>query len=64
VFDEIPHSEKVLKGHQNSDDHCIMAWDHYMHVASFKAWKDRLVVGVQVKALFLRRVLRGATIFP
>jgi hypothetical protein len=30
VFDEIPHSEKVLKRHQNSDDPCIMAWDHYM----------------------------------
>jgi hypothetical protein len=29
VFDEIPHSEKVLKRHQNSDDPCIMAWDHY-----------------------------------
>jgi hypothetical protein len=29
VFDEIPHSEKVLKRHQNSDDSCIMAWDHY-----------------------------------
>jgi hypothetical protein len=30
VFDEIPHSEKVLKRHQNSDDPCIMAWDHYI----------------------------------
>jgi hypothetical protein len=29
VFDEIPHSEKVLKRHQNNDDPCIMAWDHY-----------------------------------
>ena len=29
MFDEIPHSEKVLKRHQNSDDPCIMAWDHY-----------------------------------
>jgi hypothetical protein len=29
VFDEIPHSEKVLKRHQNSDDPCMMAWDHY-----------------------------------
>jgi hypothetical protein len=30
VFDEIPHSEKVLKRHQNSDDPYIMAWDHYI----------------------------------
>ena len=30
MFDEIPHSEKVLKRHQNSDDPCIMSWDHYM----------------------------------
>ena len=29
MFDEIPHSEEVLKRHQNSDDPCIMAWDHY-----------------------------------
>jgi hypothetical protein len=29
VFDEIPHLEKVLKRHQNNDDPCIMAWDHY-----------------------------------
>jgi hypothetical protein len=32
VFDEIPHSEKVLKRHQNSDDPCIMAWDHYISI--------------------------------
>jgi len=30
VFDEIPHSEKVLKRHQNRDDPCIVAWDHYI----------------------------------
>jgi hypothetical protein len=36
VFDEIPHSEKVLKRHQNCDDPCIMAWDHYsMNWASY-----------------------------
>jgi hypothetical protein len=32
VFDEIPHSTKVLKRHQNHDDPDdpgIMAWDHY-----------------------------------
>jgi hypothetical protein len=29
VFDEIPQPENVLKRHQNSDDPCIMAWDHY-----------------------------------
>jgi hypothetical protein len=34
VFDEIPHSEKVLKRHQNSDDPCIMAWDHYMMISN------------------------------
>jgi hypothetical protein len=39
VFDEIPHSEKVLKRHQNSDDPCIMAWDHYMDTA---LWHHRL----------------------
>jgi hypothetical protein len=32
VFDEIPHSEKVLKRHQKSDDPCIMDWDHYTTV--------------------------------
>jgi hypothetical protein len=31
VFDEIPHSEKVLKRHQDRDDPCIMAWDHYIY---------------------------------
>jgi hypothetical protein len=32
LFDEIPQPEKkVLKRHQNSDDPCIMAWDHYSH---------------------------------
>jgi hypothetical protein len=30
VFDEIPQPEKVLKRHQNRDDPCIMAWDHYI----------------------------------
>jgi hypothetical protein len=30
VFDEIPHSEKVLKRHQNRDDPCIMALNHYI----------------------------------
>jgi hypothetical protein len=34
VFDEIPHSEKVLKRHQNNDDPCIMAWDHYRFPSS------------------------------
>jgi hypothetical protein len=29
VFNEIPHSEKVLKRHQNHDDPSIMAWDNY-----------------------------------
>jgi hypothetical protein len=38
VFDEIPHSEKVLKRHQNSDDPCIMAWDHY-------TWRTILLSG-------------------
>jgi hypothetical protein len=36
VFDEIPHSEKVLKRHQNSDDPCIMAWDHYKKKAKIQ----------------------------
>jgi hypothetical protein len=35
-----------------------------VHIASLKAWKDWSVIGVQLKALFLRRVVRGATIFP
>jgi hypothetical protein len=34
VFDKIPHSEKVLKRHQNRDDPGIMAWDHYIHPSS------------------------------
>jgi hypothetical protein len=34
-----------------------------VHIASFKAWKDWFVVGVQLKALFLRRVVRGPQFF-
>jgi hypothetical protein len=30
VFDEIPQPGKSFKRHQNSDDPCIMAWDHYI----------------------------------
>jgi hypothetical protein len=41
VFDEIPHSKKVLKRHQNSDDPCIMAWDHY---TTPTGWKHQLPV--------------------
>jgi hypothetical protein len=34
------------------------------HISSFKALKDWSTTKVQLKALFLRRVVRGATIFP
>jgi hypothetical protein len=36
----------------------------FVHMTSFNSWNDQSVVGVQVKAFFLRRVVRGAAIFP
>jgi hypothetical protein len=63
VFDEIPHSEKVLKRHQNGDDPCIMAWDHYIlsvqlgyfllgALASLGYWiATRILFSVKVKVL-------------
>jgi hypothetical protein len=41
VFDEIPQPEKVLKRHQNRDDPCIMAWDHYKSQSLWLKVKDR-----------------------
>jgi hypothetical protein len=34
-----------------------------VHIDYFKVWKDWSATGVQLKALFLRRFVRGATIF-
>jgi hypothetical protein len=35
----------------------------FMHTSSFNAWKDWSTIGFQVKALFLRRAMRGVAIF-
>ena len=50
MFDEIPHSEKVFKRHQNSDDPCIMAWDHY---SSPKFYEERKISGTSEKLVCL-----------
>jgi hypothetical protein len=61
VFDEIPHSEKVFKRHQNSDDPCIMAWDHY---SSPKFYEERKISGTSEKLLCLiQRDLRAHLTF-
>jgi hypothetical protein len=51
VFDEIPHSEKVLKRHQNSDDPFIMAWDHYKQYGFLEGHQIHEATGVTRKGL-------------
>jgi len=49
VFDEIPRSEKVLKRHKNSDDPCIMAWDHYRRLKDQLNRKNHLIKTLEAK---------------
>jgi hypothetical protein len=51
VFDEIPQPEKVLKRHQNSDDPCIMAWDHYNNLYPIR-WIDNPLNQIKGVKLF------------
>ena len=59
MFDEIPHSEKVLKRHQNSDDPCIMAWDHYMECMACGVVSE--IISPSCGSLFFFDAFLGAT---
>jgi hypothetical protein len=49
VFDEIPQPGKVLKRHQNRDDPCIMAWDHYKCIAATMFMVQIMLNRIQIK---------------
>jgi hypothetical protein len=57
-FSEVSHSStKVLLKLGRSRTRVV-------HIATFKSWKEWYVIGVQLKAIFLKSIVRGDAIFP